>query len=397
MAGPSRPLISLLIVAVVVAALGVPVAGTGADGGADVDKAQQLQPVESTPNTTRALMLDDVQRSDRDRATVSVTDAVQAETGAEAATLDERAVKIRLRNATTDDREAVRGLVNRTEARVEDLADREQRARDRYRDDEIGTTTYLGTIGAVNSEARALEARMDDLEELAAPYPDLQDRVTGQQTRTVHYVGPLVDDVGAAVGGGDPTVQVAVAAGENGFSISAIRGGTFSREIVRTDARDTAVGGVDLDAAQERIAELYPWSWANKGDVSINTVGEDVFRFQLSHDHGELESLLDTSSGAVYREVQTKSLSNLPVAPGPETTERNRTLTVSAPRPGWPVRIQVLNRTGEPVEATVSVEDEQLGQTGSEPIWYLSPAEPFNVTARADGRTLDLAVTPSRG
>jgi hypothetical protein len=212
----------------------------------------------------------------------------------------------------------------------------------------------------------------------------------------VRYAGPIADAVGTAVVGGEPTGRIAVAVDASGLTLSTLQDGTFTREVMRTDARDDAVGGVDLDAAQERIAELYPWAWANKGDVSINTVGEDVFRFQLSHGHGELESLLDTSAGAVYREIQTKSLSNLPVATGPSTTVRNRTLAVSEPRPGWPVQIQVVNETGAPVDATVSVDGEQLGRTTTGPVWYLSPAEPFNVTASADGRALNVTVTPDR-
>ena len=396
MTGPRRLLLVLLLVGVVLATAGAPAAAIGGPLAATAEETPQLQPVETAPNTTRSLALAGVQRSDRGQATVSVTNALQAETGAVEASLDERAVQSRLGNASIDDRAALRAAINRTEARVAALAARERAARDRYRDGEVGTACYLSSLGAVNREARALEGHLERLEELAEPYPDLQDRVSAQQTRTVRYAGPIADAVGTAVVGGEPTGRIAVAVDASGFALSTLQDGTFTREVMRTDARDDAVGGVDLDAAQERIAELYPWAWANKGDVSINTVGEDVFRFQLSHGHGELESLLDTSAGAVYREIQTKSLSNLPVATGPSTTVRNRTLAVSEPRPGWPVQIQVVNETGAPVDATVSVDGEDLGRTTTGPVWYLSPAEPFNVTARADGRALNVTVAPDR-
>ena len=396
MAGSRRPLAVLLLVGLVLATIGAPVAAFGGQVDATADDKLQLQPVTTAPNTTRSLSLAAVERSDRGRATVSVTNALQAETGAVEATLDERAVETRLQTAGIDDRAALRAAVNRTEARVDALATRERTARDRYRSGEIGTAAYLSALGAVNQEARALDGHLERLEEFAEPHPDLQDRVTGLQTRTVRYVGPIADGVGTAVVGGEPTGRIHVAVDGSGLVLSTLQDGTFTREVMRTDARDAAVGGVDLDAAQERIADLYPWAWANKGDVSINTVGEDVFRFQLSHGHGELESLLDTSAGAVYREVQTKSLSNLPVSTGPTTTERNRTLAVSEPRPGWPVQLQVVNATGAPVEATVSVDGERLDGTATGPVWYLSPAEPFNVTAEADGRTLELTVAPDR-
>jgi hypothetical protein len=396
MTGPRRPLAVLFLIGLVLATIGTPAAAVGGQLEATTDEESQLQPVTTAPNTTRSLSLSAVDRSDRERATVSVTHALQAETGALEAALDEQSVETALRTSSTDDRASLRAAVNRTEARVDALAARERSARDRYREGEIGTADYLAALGAVNSEARALEGHLERLEELAEPHPSLQDRVTALQTRTVRYVGPIADGVGSAVLGGEPTSRIHVAVDGSGFALSTLQDGTFTREVMRTDARDGAVGGVDLDAAQERIAELYPWAWANKGDVSINTVGEDVFRFQLSHGHGELESLLDTSAGAVYREVQTKSLSNLPVAAGPTTTVRNRTLSVSEPRPGWPVQLQVVNATGAPVAATVSVDGDRLGETGTGPRWYLSPAEPFNVTAEADGRTIELTVTPDR-
>jgi hypothetical protein len=179
------------------------------------------------------------------------------------------------------------------------------------------------------------------------------------------------------------------------MALATLGEGTFTREVMRTDARDDAVGGVDLDAAQTRIAELYPWAWAHKGDVSINTVGQDVFRFQLSHGHGELNSLLDTSSGNVYREIQTKSLSGLPVSPGSSRTVENTTVRVSAAQPGWPVRIDVRNQTDAPVSATVSVNGTSVGTTAEGPVWVLSPTEPFTVTASTDDQTIDVEVKPS--
>ncbi|MFW5922266.1 MAG: DUF7094 domain-containing protein, partial [Halodesulfurarchaeum sp.] len=208
------------------------------------------------------------------------------------------------------------------------------------------------------------------------------------------YTGPVAEEAGTAVAGGGETETVFVAVSEEGMTLSAIRDGTYVREIMRTDIRDDEVGGVDLDAAQSRIAELYPWAWEHKGDVSINTVGQDVFRFQLSHGHGVLNSFLDTSSGNVYREVQTKSLSNLPVVAGQSVTVDNTTLQLSRARAGSPLRIQVVNETGSPIQATVTANGRTLETTGDEPVWLLSPGGTFNVTAETADTELELEVTP---
>ena len=242
MTGPRRLLLVLLVVGVVLATAGAPAAAIGGPLTATAEETPQLQPVETAPNTTRSLALAGVQRSDRGQATVSVTNALQAETGAVEASLDERAVQSRLGNASIDDRAALRAAVNRTEARVAALAARERAARDRYRDGEVGTACYLSSLGAVNREARALEGHLERLEELAEPYPDLQDRVSAQQTRTVRYAGPIADAVGTAVVGGEPTGRIAVAVDASGFALSTLQDGTFTREVMRTDARDDAVG-----------------------------------------------------------------------------------------------------------------------------------------------------------
>ncbi len=398
MRAPLRSIVlSLLVLSMgvtLVVGVGVPGAAA-APSPAVTDDTTLFQPAEVGPNTTRQLQLEAVDASGTGTASVSVTQAMQAETGAVEATLDHYALRERLDAGTADQAALLRAAIDRNEARIERLRARETAAREQFRAGEIEADCYLSTVGAVNREAMAFERILEDYEELTASHPALQDRVAVQRTETVTFTGPLATEAGAAVVGGDRTAEIYVSTSQSGMALSAIRDGSYVREIMRTDARDDAVGGVDLDAAQDRISTLYPWAWEHKGDVSINTVGQDVFRFQLSHGHGELNSLLDTSSDNVYREIQTKSLTNLPVVPGPQTTVNNTTLQLSAVRAGAPLRIQVQNATGAPVTASVTVGEEAIGTTGETPVWLLSPAEPFNVTAETGAETLELAVQPT--
>jgi hypothetical protein len=396
MTAARRSMILVLLVALgtLLSVGGAPVAATGGPA-VTTDGGPLLQPVETAPNTTRSLQLDGADASGTGTASVSVTNALQAEAVRVEMTLDRYALEERLSDPATDDAAALRGALDRTAARIDAVASAERAARDRFRNGAIDPSTYLATLGAVNGQARAIEDTLEAYEELTAASPALQDRVAAQQTRTVRYTGPIADRAGTAVAGGGASGPVFASVSDSGMALASLRDGTFTREVMRTDARDDAVGGVDLDAAQTRIAELYPWAWAHKGDVSINTVGQDVFRFQLSHGHGELNSLLDTSSGNVYREIQTKSLSGLPVSPGPSRTVENTTVRVSAAQPGWPVRIDVRNQTDAPVSATVSVNGTSVGTTAEGPVWVLSPTEPFTVTASTDDQTIEVEVSPS--
>lgn len=397
----TRPLRSVLLALLVLGlgaslllGAGMAVAATEEPVSPTVNDSVLYQPVEIGPNTTRSLRLDTVEESAISTGSVSVTDAMQAETVAVESTLDRHAVRDRLTDPGVDRERVLRAALDRNAARIDELASQEASARDRYRTGEIEPETYLATLGQANQEALALERTLSAYEELVEDHPILQDEVAAQQTDTLRYTGPVADEIGSAVTGGEPTGEIYISVAENGLALSALRDGSYNREVMLTDARDDAVGGVDLDAAQTRIAELYPWAWEHKGDVSINTVGQDVFRFQLSYGHGVLNSLLDTSSGHVYREIQEKSLSSLPVAQGPSVTVENSTLQVSEPYSGAPVRVQVVNQTGAPEPATISVDGSPVGSTDEGPVWLLTPPDSFNVTAETGTETLDLEVQP---
>ncbi|AOW80979.1 hypothetical protein HTSR_1813 [Halodesulfurarchaeum formicicum] len=386
----NRPLIAILAgLLLVTSVLSVP--GVAAQATTN----ERLAPVEgAASNTTRMLHLDTADRRGFGTASTSVTAAVGSEAGAGAATLTQYAVAQEFENSPSAGERALDEAIAVSADRIVALETREQRARDRFRAGEIEMEQYLAVLGSVNREAHAIESSLDHFE-TRAQNESLQDRVRALQTDTARYVGPIADAVGSAVAGGPETDRIYVAAADHGVVLGGLRGGQYVREATRTDARDGTVGTIDLGAAQDRIGELYPWAWTNKGDVSINTVGADVFRFQLSHDHGRLNSLLDTSSGNVYREVQQKSLATLPVAPGPSTTAGNLTLRVSAADPGSPLRVQVTNESGGQVPASVSINGTYAGQTGPESsVWTLAPPENFTVTAEADDQELELDVDP---
>ncbi|MGM0372283.1 MAG: DUF7094 domain-containing protein [Halobacteriota archaeon] len=387
----NRPLIAILAgLLLVTSVLSVP--GVAAQATTN----ERLAPVEgAASNTTRMLHLDGADRSGFGTPSTSVTAAVGSEAGAAETTLTQYAVEREFEDSTRSGERALDGAIEASQDRIVTLETREERARDRLRAGEIGFEQYLAVLGSVNQEAHAIESTLDRFETLSVQNESQQDQVRALQTETTQYVGPISDEVGTAVAGGQQTDRVYVAVADHGLVLGELRGGEYVREATRTDARDGAVGTIELGTAQDRIGDLYPWAWANKGDVSINTVGADVFRFQLSHDHGRLNSLLDTSAGNVYREVQQKSLADLPVEPGSSTSAGNLTLQVSAADPGSPLRVQVTNETGSQVPATVSINDTYVGQTGpGSGVWTLSPPETFTVTAEADDQELELDVDP---
>lgn len=356
-----------------------------------------LTPVVGTsPNTSRILRLDGQEAGAFDSGDLSVTNALRASTENAETTMQLHAVETKL-EATDSDEARSQVLWNATRrmaARLDALQDRETTARTRYRTGATDADAYLTVLGEVNRRATHVGTALDRLDGLAADDPAVRDRIADMEASTYWYTGPISTELGAAVVGDGATEPVYVAASERGMVVSALRDGTYVRQAIRTDARDEVVGGVNLDAAQDRIATLYPWAWENNAGVSIRSIGQDVFRFQLSHGHGSVDSLLDTSSGHVYREVQTKSVDRLPTQVGYSLTANNTTMVVSDTYAGGPLQVAVQNATGAPRDATVSVNGTEVGITGEDgSVWALSPAGTYNVTARTQDEELRVAVT----
>lgn len=387
-----------VLLALLVLGSSVVVATGGAQPGVS-DRAEpaDLSPVEGTsPNTTKVLQLDAIGESAFDRGDISVANALRASSENVESTLDVYAAETRLAQVTdSGDRERVlRNVTDRAEIQMEGLESREAAARERFLAGEISSREYVAVLGAVNREARHLSTVLDSIEDLATRNSYIEDRVGGLRADAFTHTGPISDELGDAVVGRSRTDRVFVAASEEGVVLSTVRDGAYVRETVRRDVRDETIGGIDFDAAQARIEELYPWAWENYAGASIRSLGQDAIRFQLSHGHGTLNKLLDTSAGNVFREVQTKSLDGLSTTADTTTTVNNTTLVTSRAYAGGPLEIRVENATGAPLEATVAVNGTEIGRTGVDgAVWAISPAGTYNVTARHDDILLNTTVT----
>lgn len=390
-------LVALLVVtsAVAVADTGAPSPPQAPDDGTD---PAALTPAEGvSPNTTRVLQLDSIETADFQHGDFSVTNTIQAQTARTETTMTLYSAETALESAEQDGQEQVlQNLTAQLDARIDRLEARERASRQQYIEGEITARQYLTVLGEVNLEASHLEGVLGQVERLAARNSAIENEVDRQQTEVVKLTGPVKDRVGDAVRGDGQTGRIFVAVSGQGVVLAVMDDGMYVRETVRMDARDDTSGGVNLDAAQTRIAELYPWAWDNNGGVSIRSIGQDVFRFQLSHDHGTLDSLLDTSSTNVYREIQMKSLDGLPTRPAYASTRNNTTVRVSSSYAGGPLKVTVENETGAPIQgANVRVNGTDIGRTDDDgAAWAISPAQTFNVTVEHEQREMDLQVVP---
>lgn len=357
-----------------------------------------MRPLEGTsPNTTRVLRLDPVEASAFATGDLSVTDTLRASTANAEGTLQVYSMETRLERADSqDEREQIlREGTESMAARIETLQTRETAARQRLMAGQSSPEEYFQVLGEVNREAAHLDRLLDRIREQESRTAAIQGQVDDLRAQNIRYRGPLKDRLGNAVSGAGESGRLFVAVSGQGVSLASMDNGVYTRETIRLDAQDDASGGLDLDAAQARITQLYPWGWPNRVAVSIRSIGADVFRFQLDHGHGSLDSLLDTSSENVYREVQTKTLSGLPTDVGASASANNTTVRVSQTYPGGPVSVAVQNRTGAPLDAGVTLNQTSLGRTGEDGrIWAISPAGNYTVSASYEDVRLNVTVRP---
>jgi hypothetical protein len=154
-----------------------------------------------------------------------------------------------------------------------------------------------------------------------------------------------------------------------------------------------------LPKAQDRVFEAYPWAAENPvGGYETNPYGSNIYSVLIKHSHGTLVTYFDGGTEKVFKEIQRKQLTgenSLPPGPGVVNSSDNATLTVNRTYPGGPLRVQLTNETGAPLQGQVTVAGEPVGRTNAEGVlWTLGPTEQFAVTATHEDATVNVTATP---
>ncbi|MFB6132887.1 MAG: hypothetical protein ABEJ44_05730 [Halanaeroarchaeum sp.] len=346
-------------------------------------------------NTSDVLVLDSVVRSAFARADLVMTGAIDA--GSTSLVAAHRRYRIREAFAAAERPAAERAVIENAtaaaERRADALAATERAARQATIRGELSPEAYLSTLGRLHAKASALEKTVEAIGSLDE-YGVASDRRAQILAQLSTLQGPIRADLAAAVRGEGPSGRTFLAVSRNGFTLSRIVDGQYWRETVRFDHRDHAIGRLDFDDAEAQFARAYPWTSAHKQRISMGALGADVYVVEYTHTHGTIDASLDASTGAIFREVQTKSLGKFPVEVRTWSTD-GLTVGISATYPGGPLRVNVTNRTGAPAVAKVAINGTAVGSTGDDGlIWTISPVGPYPVTVTTANATLQVTVDP---
>ena len=391
-----RPVLAALLL--VVASAAVTLAAGGAVT-APVEPADDPV-VGVSENTTRVLLLTDAQAAGFQSPNASVTDSLDAGyDDFEASFLLER-VEQRLDSA--GNQAAKRAILDNATSwaaeRVASLREREQNARAAFAAGDISARAYVTQIGVIHAEAESLRDYLGrptsegTLYAYAIVDDSIRTRISHLRAQLATVQGPVRERVAAVVTGDRASLRLHVTVG-NGVMLSTIDG-QYVRETYRPGNLDSEVTNT-LPDARAMIKDLYPWIWNTSGGPSSTRVFRGyAFESSVDHAHGRLVVFGDSTTERIFVERQWKTLSQLPAEVQATASANNTTMLVSQTYTGGPLQVRVENTTGAPVDATVTLADNEVGPTGADgELWTLSPAGEYAVTASYDNVTLEVNVT----
>ncbi|MFP8957446.1 hypothetical protein ACLI4Y_12005 [Natrialbaceae archaeon A-CW3] len=284
--------------------------------------------------------------------------------------------------------------------RVETLNEREEAAVRAHANGQITDGELTRVLVRNYHEANELERFHGELSVYS-------DRVSGYEFSggfmTAHKIATHQSDAraelaNAATYGYD--LSVTVETHVDGYRLSMVTGNTYLHEVARFDLRDPDGESQfdSIDAAADHASERYPWAMSTRTSyASSATAGDHLFLTEMSHDHGELYAYTDGATEEVTREHQLLYVSRLPSEPA-HGSWNNESLEITLNRTPahGPAEVTVTDReTGDPVQATISVEGHVVGETDEDGVlWIAPPIGSYELVAETEDRRV--VATPSR-
>ncbi|MFC7196787.1 hypothetical protein ACFQL4_22620 [Halosimplex aquaticum] len=215
---------------------------------------------------------------------------------------------------------------------------------------------------------------------------------------TLH--GPVRQQMAQAMTGDRGPVPVYAVTSQTGIVLASTQGSQYYREAYIGDNRDkigpdrfvTESTPNGVRAAVSRMTELYPWVSNNAREgPDVETIGNtSIYYVKVGHPHGSLDTYLDGRTESVFREFQTKRLSALPTRTTTNASD-GVALRVNRTHATGPMHLTVTdNETGEPLDATVTINGNEVGSTGDDGrLWTLTPHQAVRIKITTpDGRTV---------
>lgn len=304
--------------------------------------------------------------------------------------------------SSTEGRAAVAGeMLDDIERRTEQLKTEERTAVQAYANGSISANDLLQTLARVHSRAQILDEALAEhgrLEMSVDGYSE-SDRRSAIGDELEMLQTPVREQLDAAFDGSGSAQsrQAYVDASSNGVVVEMIDDGEYVREAVRFDNTDEdtsdSFGRDTSELLEYTQSELYPWALSNNPSVSFGGISESRYRLTIEHPQGTVSSYIDGSTRGVFREVQRLDVDELPRSATVRASNDDMNLTIHRTPNDGPVRFNVTDDDGDPVNALVKVNGDPVGRTGTDGLlWTLQPRSYYLVSVSSGATTINATV-----
>jgi hypothetical protein len=292
--------------------------------------------------------------------------------------------------------DAARAAVDTAETRLDRLDDRHAAVVAAYADGSLSRPQFLRQLGRIHVDATQttefLQRVRTRVKAADASLPvTLDTRIAALRAELVALPSPVTSRLTDSLNGTAAPVTVYAAGAPEGLVLATAgddfeRQATLRSEYVPDQPNQFAQGEEEpISLAFDRARALYPWVFDNL--QSINRIGgfgnSDVYFFDLSHPHGELQSYIHGGSTNVFSEYHQQGPANSPVRLTARNETTTLTLVVNASAETGPMRVAVASGTTDvPADATVRVNGDVVGTTGDDgELWTVRPIDRLRVNA----------------
>ncbi|MFC7019330.1 MULTISPECIES: DUF7094 domain-containing protein [Haloarcula] len=275
--------------------------------------------------------------------------------------------------------------------------------------DSRSVAEFVTVRALVDAEARSLADGLRRIERTDRNNPDFS---LGRERRTElentkgnlrMLTGPVATQLGRSLSGQSTSGPVYFETATDGYTLAFVTESEYVRETHLDDQRSPGATdqfaeseGDRLRNAADRAESLYPWLYDRQLPSVQSFGGTNIYQLTADHSDGRLTAYLDGGSTQVFREIQYRQLSTVEPTASETTVEESVRLTVNRAYETGPLRVVVAsNETGAPIEGTVAVSGQRVGETGADgTLWTVEPRGAYNVTVTtADGTELEVERT----
>jgi len=279
----------------------------------------------------------------------------------------------------------------------------EQEAVRSFANGSITETRLLRTLAQVDARAELLDDAVSEHRRLSATITgySASDRRQEVAVELAVLQTPVRGELRESFSGsGDGSLRPTQAsASQGGVVIETVGDGNYYREAVRFDNQDgNATDTFDGNAASVLgyVEDLYGWAAENKrGEVRLAGIYDGRWRVSIPHQQGSLTTYIDGSTRSVFREVQTLQIDRLPYSDTVRTSGDEIDVTINQTPHDGPVQIRVTDGAGQPVSASVAINDEPIGRTGDDgTLWTVERRSYYLVTVSTGSESVNTTVRP---